>query len=150
MAGDGPVGGYARCDDGSTDMAKGDAPIPPIGEFITFLYVEDLERSDRFYSGTLGLPMVVDQGMCKIFEVAGAAYLGVCERPGRSSPEGMIVTFVSDDVDGWHDRLSAAGVPVEQAPRVTDEFGVYHAFYRDPDGYLVEVQRFLDPDWSKR
>ena len=64
-------------------MEHGDAPIPPIGEFITFLYVEDLERSDRFYAGLLGLPLVVDQGACRIFRVAAGAYLGVCERPGQ-------------------------------------------------------------------
>jgi catechol 2,3-dioxygenase-like lactoylglutathione lyase family enzyme len=129
-------------------MTTGDAPIPPIGEFITFLYVEDLERSDRFYSGLLGLPLVVDQGGCRVFRVAGEAYLGVCERPGRSQPDGLIVTLVSDDVDGWHRRLAAAGVLVEQAPADNDTYRLYHAFYRDPDGYLVEIQRFWDPDWK--
>ena len=129
-------------------MDHGDAPIPPVGELITFLYVEDLERSDRFYAGVLGLPLVVDQGLCRIYRVAGSGYLGVCERPGQSSPDGLIVTLVSDDVDAWHDRLLAAGVPVEQSPQDSDTYRVYHAFYRDPDGYLVEVQRFHDPDWK--
>lgn len=129
-------------------MAGGDAPIPPIGEFITFLSVEDLERSDRFYSGTLGLPLVLDQGSCRIFRVAGGAYLGVCERPGEAAPQGTILTLVSDEVDRWHDRLAALGVAVEQAPRVSDRYGIYHAFYRDPDGHLVEIQRFLDPGWA--
>jgi catechol 2,3-dioxygenase-like lactoylglutathione lyase family enzyme len=129
-------------------MPGGDAPIPPIGEFITFLYVEDLERSDRFYAGTLGLPLVVDQGSCRIFRVADGAFLGVCERPGRSNPAGMIVTLVSDEVDAWHDRLSALGVQVEQAPQESETYRVYHAFYRDPDGHLLEIQRFLDPGWA--
>jgi len=131
-------------------MTGGDAPIPEIAEFITFLNVEDLERSDQFYAGVLGFQLVVDQGSCRIYRVAADAYLGVCERPGRSSPEGMIVTLVSDDVDGWHDRLTSRGVPIEQTPRVSEVFGVYHAFYRDPDGYLVEIQRFLDPGWANR
>jgi len=129
-------------------MTAGDAPIPPIEQFITFLYVEDLEASDRFYSGILGLRLVVDQGSCRIFRVAADAYLGVCERPGRTGPEGLIVTLVSEEVDSWHDRLTALGVPVEQEPRRSDLYGVYHAFYRDPDGYLVEIQRFRDPDWA--
>jgi catechol 2,3-dioxygenase-like lactoylglutathione lyase family enzyme len=131
-------------------MTSGAAPAPSIGELITFLYVEDLERSGRFYAGTLGLPLVVDQGSCRIFRVATGAFLGACERPGRSSPAGLIVTLVSDDVDGWHDRLTALGVPVEQAPRQNDVYGVYHAFYRDPDGYLVEIQRFHDLGWAGR
>ena len=131
-------------------MTAGDAPIPPIGQFITFLYVEDLEASDRFYSGILGLPLLVDQGSCRIFLVAADAYLGVCERSGRASPEGLIITLVSEEVDAWHDRLTALGVPAEQEPRQNDHYGVYHAFYRDPDGYLVEIQRFLDPGWARR
>jgi len=129
-------------------MTGGDASIPPIGEFITFLYVDDLERSDRLYGGTLGLQLVLDQGSCRIFRTTPTSYLGVCERTGRASPEGLIVTLVSDDVDAWHDRLAGMGVPIEQAPRESDVYGVYHAFYRDPDGYLVEIQRFLDPRWA--
>ena len=26
---------------------------------------------------------------------------------------------------------------------------IYHFFLRDPDGYLIEVQRFLDPAWPR-
>ncbi|MCB2223460.1 MAG: VOC family protein [Actinobacteria bacterium] len=122
-------------------------PIPPIDDVITFLSVEDLARSDAFYGSVLGLPLVVDQGSCRIYRAAGG-YLGVCERPGAASPDGVIVTLVAADVDGWHDRLAGVGVPVEQAPRRNDTYGVYHAFYRDPDGYLLEIQRFLDPQWS--
>ena len=129
-------------------MTTGEAPTPSIGEFITFLYVENLERSDRFYAGTLGLQLVVDQGSCRIYRVATDAYVGVCERPGRVAAEGLIVTLVSDDVDGWHDRLTAMGVPVDQSPQKSTVFGVYHAFYRDPDGYQIEIQRFLDPKWA--
>ena len=58
------------------------------------------------------------------------------------------MTLVTDEVDGWHRRLTAAGVPVEQAPRDNDTYRVYHAFYRDPDGYLLEIQRFHDAGWK--
>jgi catechol 2,3-dioxygenase-like lactoylglutathione lyase family enzyme len=127
---------------------SGDAPIPPVSEQITFLMVADLERTDRFYSGLLGMPLVLDQGSCRIFAAGGTAYLGFCERPDQVSVEGVIVTLVSPDVDAWHDRLVAAGVPVEKAPTYYEEYLVYHAFYRDPDGYLVEIQEFRDPRWT--
>ncbi len=129
-------------------MTAGNAPIPPIDQSITFLYVEDLERSDRFYAGDLGLPLVVDQGGCRIYRMAADAYLGVCERPGRVSPEGILVTIVTDEVDAWHDRLASRGIPVDQAPQQNDTYKVYHAFYRDPDGYVIEVQQFNDPGWA--
>jgi catechol 2,3-dioxygenase-like lactoylglutathione lyase family enzyme len=126
-------------------------PLPPaFAEQITFLFVEDLERSHAFYGGVLALPLALDQGTCRIYRVCGGAYLGVCERPGRVEPEGIIVTLVTGDVEGWHRRLTGGGVPVVRPPGRSDEYRVFHAFYRDPDGYLVETQRFLDPAWDRR
>ena len=40
----------------------------------------------------------------------------------------------------------------EQPPEIEEalaEYGVYSFFLRDPDGYLIEIQRFDDPDWHK-
>jgi catechol 2,3-dioxygenase-like lactoylglutathione lyase family enzyme len=125
----------------------GDAPVPSIDQAITFLSVSDLEAADRFYSGLLGMPMVLDQGSCRIFRLCGEAFLGVCERPAEVSSAGVVVTIVTDEVDAWHDRLTAHGVAVHKAPAENPEYRIYNGFYRDPDGYLVEIQQFLDPGW---
>ena len=45
--------------------------------------------------------------------------------------------------------LEAAGVKLESGPEHSDRFGIYHAFLRDPDGYLIEIQRFDDPSWNQ-
>jgi catechol 2,3-dioxygenase-like lactoylglutathione lyase family enzyme len=120
-------------------------------QFVTFLYTRDLERSAAFYGETLGLPLVLDQGACRIFRVSRDGFLGVCRcGPTRPcSPDGVIVTLVSDDVDGWYDRLEAKGVALEAPPSASIEYRVYHFFLRDPDGYQVEIQRFDDPAWPK-
>ena len=120
---------------------------PPFDQQVTFVSVGDLERSTVFYRDTLGLRLALDQGDCRIFEVTPAAFLGICTRPDAVSPDGIIVTLVTDAVDAWHERLVAAGVPCERAPNHNDEYDLYQAFYRDPDGYLIEIQRFLDPAW---
>ena len=120
---------------------------PAIDQQITFLSVADLEVSTGFYAGTLGLTMVLDQGDCRIFEASTSAFVGVCHRPDAVDPTGIIVTFVTDAVDEWHERLIDAGVACERAPSRNDTYQVYQAFYRDPDGYLIEVQRFLDAAW---
>ena len=110
---------------------------------ITFLYVADLSRSVEFYGGVLGLEVARDQGACLIYRVAGQGYLGLCShRP--PDPGGVIVTLVTDDVDGWAERLSAAGHAVE-GPAANERFALYHLFVRDPDGHLVEIQRFDEP-----
>ncbi len=121
----------------------------PISEQITFLYTQDLARTASFYEQVLGLSLALDQGSCRIYHVvAHKAYLGVCERPDARPHEGVIFTFVTDDVDGWHARLVAAGVTPENAPKVNPTYGIYHFFVRDPNGYLLEFQRFLDPNWD--
>jgi catechol 2,3-dioxygenase-like lactoylglutathione lyase family enzyme len=46
---------------------------------VTFLYVKDLERSERFYSEVLGLELVLNQGLARIYRVgSGNAFLGIC------------------------------------------------------------------------
>ena len=36
---------------------------------------------------------------------------------------------------------------LEGSHRRNERFDIYNFFARDPDGYLVEIQRFLDPAW---
>lgn len=115
---------------------------------ITFLFVTDLEASHRFYVEGLGLTLAVDQGDCRIYRVAGGGFVGICVRPDQMSVGGMILTIVTEDVEGTHDRLAELGVEVVTAPEHSDRYGITHAFYRDPDGHLVEVQRFDDPNWA--
>ena len=59
----------------------------------------------------------------------------------------MIVTLVSDDVDGWYQRLVAAGVDFEKPPSRNERFGIYHVFLNDLDGNLLEIQHFENPAW---
>jgi catechol 2,3-dioxygenase-like lactoylglutathione lyase family enzyme len=47
-------------------------------------------------------------------------------------------------VDGWYEHLSARGVAFEKPPQINPQYRIYHCFLRDPDGYLIEIQRFLD------
>ena len=116
---------------------------------VTFLYASDLIESARFYRETLGLELVLDQGPCQIFRVAGDAFLGVCQCSGErpSSSDGVIVTMVSDKVEWWHEKLAANGVEIDAPPALNERFNIYHFFLRDPDGYKLEIQQFRDPHW---
>jgi catechol 2,3-dioxygenase-like lactoylglutathione lyase family enzyme len=132
----------------SQDFKRPEMNLPPIEQQVTFLYVEDLEVSARFYGELIGLEQVLDQGACRIFRVAGEGFLGLCTSRARAVvPEGVTVTFVTPEVDRWHDRLAAAGVAIEAPPAENARFRIYNFFARDPDGYLLEFQRFLDPAW---
>ena len=120
----------------------------PFDQQVTFLYTRDLGATARFYEQVLGLDLVLDQGTCRIYRISADGFLGFCQRaeaPDR--PAGVIVTLVTEDVDGWHARLAARGVSFEKAPAFNPDYNIYHCFLRDPNGYLLEIQRFLDPAW---
>ena len=115
---------------------------------ITFLPVSDLDRSRAFYESILGLQLVVDQGACHIFRASRTGFVGTCLNERAGAADGVIVTFVIDDVDDWCSRIVGAGHALDREPAHNDRFGIYHAFLRDPDGHLIEIQRFDDPEWS--
>lgn len=126
--------------------------MPPLSitEQITFLYTRDLETTAHFYEEIMGLPLVLDQGGCRIYHVTGDAYVGFCEREeAPERPQGILFTLVTPDVDGWAERLSARGVPFEKTPAINPAYNIYHCFIRDPNGYVIEIQRFLDDDWNQ-
>ncbi|HOB34288.1 MAG TPA: VOC family protein [Bacillota bacterium] len=112
---------------------------------IVFLGVRDLEATDRFYSGLLGLKLWKDQEVCRIYEVPGGGRLGFCTHLPVTPAEGNpIITLLSADVDADYARLQQGGCAPLHPPRENSRFGIYHFFVRDPDGYLLEIQHFLD------
>ena len=125
-----------------------------VGDQITFIYCDDLGETSRFYEGLLELPLVLDQGSCRIVRVAdkGGGYLGYCQRPGTDKGrEGVIITLVVEEREGvelWYRILSERGVEIPDPPKENPDYGIYHFFFLDPDGYTLEVQFFMDPAWK--
>jgi catechol 2,3-dioxygenase-like lactoylglutathione lyase family enzyme len=122
----------------------------PIDQQITFLYTRDLETTARFYEQMLGLPLALDQGSCRIYRVSADGYLGICQRSDApEQPGGVIFTIVTQEVDRWYERLCAQGATFEKPPALNPRYNIYHCFLRDPNGHLIEIQRFLDPTWAE-
>jgi catechol 2,3-dioxygenase-like lactoylglutathione lyase family enzyme len=123
---------------------------PPFDQQVTFLYTRDLAATDHFYTQLMGLPLVLDQGSCRIYRVGPDSFLGFCQRAETpEQPVGIIFTFVTQAVDEWHAQLAAKGVVFEKPPALNPEYNIYHTFLRDPNGYLLEIQRFQDPAWPQ-
>ena len=131
------------------------SPPPPFAQQITFLYAEDPAACRHFYGTVLGLELVQDQGFAAIYAVGGGnrGFLGVVQARGPrevTDPRregGVVVTLVTPEVAAWHDHLAGAGVAIEAPPRYAEAMGITHFFFRDPAGYLLEIQRFDRPDW---
>jgi len=113
---------------------------------ITVLDTRDLAQTADFYERVLGLRLARDQGTCRIYHVSGEAYLGFCQRADApAEPRGLTLTFVTDRVDEVCADLRRAGVGFVKEPADNPPYRIYNAFVRDPNGYLVEIQRFWEP-----
>lgn len=115
---------------------------------ITFCYTGDLKETAYFYEKLLGFESVLDQGGCRIYRVAEQAFLGFCERAETAAPDSVVLTLVTEDVDEWFEELRTAGVVFEKEPAFNPDYNIYHCFFRDPSGYMLEIQRFEDPRWK--
>ena len=121
---------------------------PPIDQQVTFLYTRDLETTARFYEDVMELTLILDQGGCKIYRISGDSFLGFCQREeAPRAPKGIVFTFVTTAVDAWYEFLRGQGVVFEKPPTLNPTYNIYHCFVRDPNGYLLEFQQFLDPSW---
>jgi catechol 2,3-dioxygenase-like lactoylglutathione lyase family enzyme len=114
---------------------------------ITFHYYDDILVIAPFYEEVMGFELVLDQGMARIYRVAGTAYFGIVDGNRghlRHQPRSAtLLTIVDEDVAGWHARMAAQGV-AGLSEILTGRY-CEHFFFEDPAGYAIEVQRFRDP-----
>jgi catechol 2,3-dioxygenase-like lactoylglutathione lyase family enzyme len=116
---------------------------------ITFLKTSDMEATTHFYTQVLGFRLALDQGGCRIFAIRPGAYIGFCQTDGPTGSPEVVFTLVLDDVDAACSAVEEAGGKVEVRPRENLKYNIYQCFIRDPNGYLIEIQRFLDPAWDR-
>jgi catechol 2,3-dioxygenase-like lactoylglutathione lyase family enzyme len=92
----------------------------------------DLPRLERFYAGTLGLPVVRrDDGRGSVWLDAGGTVL-MLERATREEPSvpagtRELVAFAVDDKEAWRARL------------VVEDETAHTLYFRDPDGRRIAV-----------
>jgi len=122
-----------------------------IDQQITFIYVQELETSRKFYEELVGFRLILDQGGCRVVETAGGSYLGYCTRVNKpQSRDGITLTLVTSQVDEWYLYFVDKGIDIPKPPKVNPNYNIYHFFLKDPDGYILEFQQFLDPNWNKK
>ena len=122
----------------------------PFDHFVTFLGCAELSRTAEFYEQRLALPLILDQGSCRIYQVSASGFLGFCSQQTiTATGRQVIATFVCDDVDARVALLKERGVVFEKEAAYNSQYRIYHCMFRDPDGYLLEIQRFEDERWLR-
>ena len=113
---------------------------------ITFLYYRDLAAAEAFWAH-LGFPLVIDQGLAKIFRVAEGAHVGlVDEAKGMNDWQEhkcVQVCLRVPDVDAWHEWVRAESLPDVSVVFENAALGIRAFVFRDIEGYQIEVQSTL-------
>jgi len=119
---------------------------PPIVASNAFYYYEDVLGAESFYNEIFGLETVSDFGFAKILQVAPTSFLTLVDADSgmhsADEPKTVTLALVTDHVEDWYEHLTRAGVPMRSEMRVED--GRPHDGFVaiDPEGYLLEVERF--------
>lgn len=111
-----------------------------------FFYYADLPRATRFYTETLGLPVVADYGYAKILRIADSSFLTLVDATKgmhtADEPKTTAIALVTDQLDAWYAHVTAAKVPV-RGPFNPVAGRPHHGFVAiDPEGYFLEFERF--------
>lgn len=116
----------------------------------------DVERSRRFYTETLGLPLAYDMG--DVFAVStGATVLNVYRSAAAGTNQANAVVWgVGNDIEAIVAELNGKGVAFEHydMPGMTldgdlhrmDDFRA--AWFKDPDGNVLHINSFENADGS--
>ncbi len=138
--------GEAPSGDGDTGEEPSMLGPPPVLATNVFYYYDDVEAAWAFYSETLGLRTVVDYGFAKILRVAESSYLTLVNAAdgmhSTDEPKTATLAFVTEQMEGWYDYLSGQGVSMRSEFRPA-EGRPHDGFVAiDPEGYLLEFERF--------
>ncbi|MBY9008807.1 MAG: VOC family protein [Candidatus Lokiarchaeota archaeon] len=52
--------------------------------------------------------------------------------------------MVTKEVDEVYHKLVNKGLKIAESPKLNKKFNIYHFFFKDPNGYTIEIQRFLE------
>lgn len=113
---------------------------------ISFYGTNDLEKTDKFYKKFFGLEVYKDQGKCKIYKIQGAGMIAFCEHMEvLTNDKSPIITFLTEQVDETYEKFNNMdGIKIESKPVKNNNFNIYQFFAKDPNGYTLEIQKFLD------
>jgi len=107
--------------------------------------VDDLERAQQFYGGTLGLRTSEENGLLTL-HLAGGRDTLVYPKPDFAPATYTILNFPVDDIESTVDQLGERGVRFERYDDFEqDERGISRgpgppiAWFKDPAGNILSV-----------
>jgi predicted enzyme related to lactoylglutathione lyase len=113
---------------------------------ITFTYYDEVEKADEFYRVLMGFKKVIDVDFAKVYKVSEGAYMGIVDgkrgfmKTSKEKP--VMLIFIVDTVDIWHEYLTSKGVEIIQPPKEASYLKMKTMLIKDTEGYVVEILEF--------
>ena len=116
-------------------------------KLITFIYYKDLQKGINFYGNTLGFPMEIDQGWCKIFRISASGYIGVVDQARgmhKSHPVKPVqICLRVPNVDEFYVYIKSLDLSGLSELFESQELKIKAFVFDDPEGYQIEIQQAL-------
>jgi DNA-binding CsgD family transcriptional regulator/catechol 2,3-dioxygenase-like lactoylglutathione lyase family enzyme len=114
-------------------------PLGPIGQIART--VRDIQESQTWYSGVLGLPHLYTFGKLAFFDCGGIRLMLTAEAP--FTPSESVLYLRVADIAQTHDELRSRGIEFINAPhlihRHADGTEEWMAFFKDPEGRTLAI-----------
>lgn len=122
---------------------------------IYWLYYDDLARMQRFYEELLGVPLLVDQGWAKVYNVTGSGFLGLVDGSRglhQATPKkGVTLSFFTATVEAWFNYARHVQGIEYRSQELGSESGRVTTFVAyDPEGYFLEWDTFLPVEGNEK
>ena len=121
-----------------SDVCLVTAGVPRLSAFYRTVLQVEPEGDDTHADFAL------EGGGLAIFDLQGMEHMAPGSMAGTGAGACVLLLEV-EDCDGEYYRFAAAGVPVVKTP-ATYPWGARSAWFRDPDGNIVDIYSAVDSD----
>ncbi len=118
----------------------------PLVSMVNFYPCINIDETSEFYTNSIGLTLVEDQGKAKIFDT-GYGYLGFCQYDDKPLSTSTCISFnmeSKENVDNYYKKFKVLNANGLVEPKKHEQFEVYSFFMLDPNGYTLEFQKIKD------
>jgi len=139
------------------DQAESVDPLKAFGTTASnvFLYYRDVDAATEFYRNVLGFRVAADYGFAKIMQVAPKSFVTLVDETkgmhASSEPKTTTIALVTDNLDGWWNYIQTQNVALRSTEFNLVKGSSHDSFVAiDPEGYLLEFERFNDHAENRR
>lgn len=114
---------------------------------IVFLYYSDMEYGSKFIESTFGLPLIMDQGFAKVYQINSTSFLGIVQlKEPKIYTGSTLLSFNTENIKEEYSRVSKLEIYKCTSIQRIDQIPLDSFFFQDKEGHDFEIQEFLNKE----